>query len=277
MAGYSLCRALLSANRWARNRFNDWRVVMDLDPCLSIEDLFLSDLNRLLELLVGFFLQVQRKDGSLYPGETLVNMLRGIGRIIRARLELNTLSSGIVVEEFNIMLDPRFKKVRVSCLTAVQRSSVAGVGRKRKLTQSLTVLQVQSILSQAFMQCDDGHGVLMRLAFYICRNFCVRGHLELYNLCISDFEICCDHMGTFVRFDERCSKNHKVDLAHCKPERMRQPVSCYLPDVVSSFEVYFAHLPKWDDDDGCLHPFFLRAIDGVRQNPVVISLIAIVY
>ncbi|KAJ7557895.1 hypothetical protein O6H91_04G014200 [Diphasiastrum complanatum] len=44
-----------------------------------------------------FVFVVQRKDGSLYLGETLV---RGIGRIIRARtLEMNSLSTGIAVEE----------------------------------------------------------------------------------------------------------------------------------------------------------------------------------
>ncbi|KAJ7556854.1 hypothetical protein O6H91_05G101700 [Diphasiastrum complanatum] len=167
------------------------------------------------------------------------------------------------------MFDSRFKKIRVSCLTIVQRSSATDVGRKRKLTQSLTCLQVQCILSQSFMQCDEAHGLLMRLAFYICHNFCVRGHSELYNLCISDFEISSDHMGRFVRFDERSSKNHKVDLVYCEPERMRQPVSCYLADVVSTFDVYFAHLPKWDEADGHLHPFFLRAIDGVRRSPAM--------
>ncbi|KAJ7559543.1 hypothetical protein O6H91_04G090100 [Diphasiastrum complanatum] len=145
----------------------------------------------------------------------------------------------------------------------LQRSVAAGVGRKRKTNECITPLHVQSILAQSFMQLSTPCGCLMRLAFYVCHNFCVRGYVEMYNLMVSDFEIMYDHMGKFVRFHERSSKNHKVDLLHC------QPVTCYFPDVVATFEAYFDHLPKWLAEDGSSCPLFLRGIDGELSNPSV--------
>ncbi|KAJ7560402.1 hypothetical protein O6H91_04G128000 [Diphasiastrum complanatum] len=256
-------RKSLCVDAWALNRFNDWRSFVGLDCTVSLEDLFESNVSYLVDLLSSFFLQVQRRDGSLYLGESLVGLLRGLGRLIRARLEERSVSSGIAVEEFFIMTDPRFKKAQLSCLTAVQRSVAAGVGRKRKTNECLTPLHVQSILAQSFMQLSTPCGCLMRLAFYVCHNFCVRGYVEMYNLMVSDFEIMYDHMGKFVRFHERSSKNHKVDLLHC------QPVTCYFPDVVATFEAYFDHLPKWLAEDGSSCPLFLRGIDGELSNPSV--------
>ena len=73
-----------------------------------------------------------------------------------------------------------------------------------------------------------------------------------------------------MRFDERKSKNHKVDLKHCQPKKMRRPVTCCHTNVVETFETYMSHLPKWDESDlPRPHPFFLRPIDGNLKEPGV--------
>jgi len=127
------------------------------------------------------------------------------------------------------------------------------------------------ILAQAFMSRSDRRGCQLRLVFYVTHNFCVRAQQEMYNLCDFDFQIAEDKLGRYVRFDERSSKNHKIDLKHCQPEKMRRPVFCYHVDVVDTFETYFAHLPKWTVEEKGPHPLFLRAIDGILRDPGVVS------
>lgn len=148
---------------------------------------------------------------------------------------------------------------------------MAGVGRKRRVTAALTPEQDAAILAQDFMSKSDRRGCQLRLAFYVSVNFCVRAQQELYNLCDIDFEFFEDRFGRFVPFDERSSKNHKIDLKHCQPEKLRRPVTCYLPDVVLTFDTYFAHLPKWLPNELGPHPLFLRPIDGILRDPGVVS------
>ena len=100
----------------------------------------------------------------------------------------------------------------------------------------------------------------------------MRAQQELYNLCDIDFEFSEDRFGRFIRFNERSSKNHKIDLKHCQPKKLRHPVVCYLPDVVLTFDTYFAHLPKWLLNEPGPHPLFLRPIDGILHNLGVVSI-----
>lgn len=165
-------------DRWARNRFNDWRKVSGIDQEESIEDMFERSVSRLNELLSTFFLQVQRRDGRLYPGETLVNLLRAISRIIRARIELRGLQTSSHSDEFYILEDPRFKKTCVSCIVSAQHSSKAGIGRKRRVTPALTPQQDVAILAQAFMSRSDRRGCQLRLAFYVTHNFLCKSSIE---------------------------------------------------------------------------------------------------
>lgn len=258
-------------DNWARNRFNDWRIISGITSQDTIEDMFENSCALLNEQLSTFFLQVQRRDGKLYPGETLVGLLRAIGRIIRARCCQRSVETSKPEEEFYILEDSRFMKACVACTTSARHSGMAGVGRKRRVTAALTPEQDAAILAQAFMSKSDRRGCQLRLAFYVSVNFCVRAQQELYNLCDIDFEFSEDRFGRFVRFDERSSKNHKIDLKHCQPEKLRRPVTCYLPDVVLTFDTYFAHLPKWLPNEPGPHPLFLRPIDGILRDPGVVS------
>lgn len=114
----------------------------------------------------------------------------------------------------------------MSCEGAIKRSSALGLGRKRKVTKGLTYSDEATMLSKEFMSRVDPKGCSMRVAFYCTCNFGVRGHSELYSLMDSDFELTSDAFGSYVRFDERSSKNHKLDVLHCQPEKLRLPVTC---------------------------------------------------
>lgn len=183
------------------------------------------------------------------------------------------METSFPAEDFYILEDARFQKTCVSCVLAVQRSGKAGICRKRRITLGLTPQQDAAILAQLFMSRNDRRGCQLRLAFFITRNFCVRAQTELYNLCAIDFSISEDNMGRQVCFYKRSSKNHKIDLKHCQPEKLRCPVICYHHDVVQTFETYYAHLPKWTEEekDKEPHPLFLRAIDGILRDPGVVS------
>ena len=159
-------RKSIYMERWARNRFDDWRklnVCCCMDP---IEDMFLYRVGELVEMLSQFMLEVQCKDGKLYLGETLVTMLRAIGRIIRGKLEADSVENKTVAEKFYIIDDPRFKKVCVSCLIAVKRSVKAGIGRKRKITTPLTYEMGQQLLASPILCRTDRKGCVLRVACY---------------------------------------------------------------------------------------------------------------
>lgn len=104
-------------DNWARNRFNDWRIISGITSQDTIEDMFENSCALLNEQLSTFFLQVQRRDGKLYPGETLVGLLRAIGRIIQARCCQRSVETSKPEEEFYILEDPRFMKACVACTT----------------------------------------------------------------------------------------------------------------------------------------------------------------
>ena len=123
-------RKSLYMERWGRNRFEDWCIVIGCLCMDSIEDMFENRFPELVDLLHDFFLQVQQKDGKPYLGETLVTLLCVIGRIIRARLEERSIETSEKLEEFYILNDPQFKKCCVVCLIVVRRSAQTRVGRK---------------------------------------------------------------------------------------------------------------------------------------------------
>ena len=181
-------RKSIYLDNWARNRFSDWRNVSGINSQDTIEDMFENSCALLNEQLSTFFLQVQRRDGKLYPGETLVGLLRAIGRVICARCFQRSVETSKPQEEFYILEDRRFSKACVACITSAQRAGKAGVGRKRRVTTALTPEQDAAILAQALMSRSDKRGCQLRLAFYISVNFCVRAQQELYNLCDIDFE-----------------------------------------------------------------------------------------
>lgn len=162
------------------------------------------------------------------------------------------------VEEFYILNDPCFKKCCIACLTAVKRSIRAEIGRKRKATAPLTYEMGQQLLASLTLDRREQRGCLLRIAYYTIHNFCVRGQKELYSITDIDFSICYDATNSkHVRFDERESKDHKVDLRHCQPEKMRRFVTCCHANIVETFKTYIAHLPKWNESDPPgRHPFY---------------------
>jgi len=266
-------RKSLYLEQWLRNKFNAWQKVSGISCNMEIEEMYETALAELNDLFSTFFLQVLRRDGKIYLGETLVGLLRALGRIIRGHCERKSIETSEKTKKFYILDDPHFIKACTSCLVSIQRSAKAGIGRKRKSTIGLTPDQIHAILAQDFMSRSDRRGCQMRLAFFVVHNFCVHAQQELYNLSVSDFEISSDAFGKFVRFDERSSKNHKVDLQHCQPEKLCQSVTCYHVDVVATFETYFVHQPKWSPEEiekGIL-PLFHRAIDEIVRDPGVVS------
>ena len=155
----------------------------------SIEDMFENRLPELVDLLHDFFLQVERKDGRPYLGETLITLLHAIGRIIRARLEGRSIEINEKVEEFYILNDPQFKKCCLACFIAVRRSIQTGIGRKRKATALLMYEMGQQLLASLSLDRTNRRRCLLHVAYYAIHNFCVRGQKELYSLSDVDFTI----------------------------------------------------------------------------------------
>lgn len=57
-------------DKWARKRFDSWRIFNKLSTRESVEEMFKRNVAKLVDLLHNFFLQVQKTNGPLYSPET---------------------------------------------------------------------------------------------------------------------------------------------------------------------------------------------------------------
>lgn len=64
--------ASAAVDKWARNRLNKFRLFKKLDETVPLEDLPAAECS---SLLTNFFEQVTKKDGALYPNQTLMGCI----------------------------------------------------------------------------------------------------------------------------------------------------------------------------------------------------------
>lgn len=66
------------------------------------------------------------------------------------------------------------------------------------------------------------------------------------------------------------SKNWKIDVLHCNPNKMRQPVTCYDADVINTYKAMVSHWPVWSKKDNLEkprpHPLFLQPKHKIKRN-----------
>lgn len=83
----------------------------------------------------------------------------------------------------------------------------------------------------------------MRIANYVICNLCLKTHKNLYSICDVDFQSL-EYIvqGKCVKFNERESKNHKVQLLHCQLEKVRKAIAYRYQDLVATDDTYASHL-----------------------------------
>ncbi|KAI5068402.1 hypothetical protein GOP47_0016747 [Adiantum capillus-veneris] len=200
-------------DNWARKKFDEWRKICGLECQVPLEKL---DLRQLNDMLSQFFVVVCRQNGSLFPSDTLMGMLRCFGRMIKKEQELRVALTGVTEVPFDIVKNPIFKSTQNAVISAMRRSVARGVCKERKKSSVLGVTLEQEILRDIDFSIQHSRGCQSRFAFFCMLHFCVRGGLELYKLERAMFARGADELGPFVRFSERLSKNYKL-MRHMPP------------------------------------------------------------
>ncbi|KAL3685410.1 hypothetical protein R1sor_003432 [Riccia sorocarpa] len=259
-----------SSEDWARRTFDEWRRVKKIDYNKSIEDLSEeTDVREFVDNLTTFFLQVNKKDGTLYPPTTIQALLRAIGRVIRARQEQRCVETGLAVHPFNILKDSRYHKVKLAADEAVQRSMDRGLGKSVKKSDILTLEEETRMLAQPKCDLQYPKGLNYVMAYYCLRNFFIRGVAELRQVNWEDFTV--ENLGTgpVLRFTPGTSKNWKVDVARCGADNLRRPVDCQAPQVIDCFVQLSNVRPKWHTDEPPPHPLFLTPKQRRKSTDLV--------
>ncbi|KAI5079751.1 hypothetical protein GOP47_0005230 [Adiantum capillus-veneris] len=250
-------------DNWARKKFDEWRKICGLECQVPLEKL---DLRQLNDMLSQFFVVVCKQNGSLFPSDTLMGMLRCFGRMIKKEQELRVALTGVTEVPFDIVKNPIFKSTQNAVISAMRRSVARGVCKERKKSSVLGITLEQEILRDIDFNIQHSRGCQSRFAFFCMLHFCVRGGLELYKLERAMFARGADELGPFVRFSERLSKNYKVDLMHYQPEHFRPPVTVRDSDVLDTFDQLMRHMPPIVEGDKNLLHVFLQPISSPRTQ-----------
>lgn len=188
--------ASAAVDRWARNRLNKFRLFKGLSVTVPLEDLPAADCSC---LLTKFFEQVTKKDGALYPSQTLMGLYRAFHRILRRKQELRIHQSGKDEPTFCMRSSPLFKQVGVSCVLAMERSRRAGANQPRKKAVVISLADEGSILSHPCTSALHPRGLQRRAVFYLLCCFAIRGGTKLYNLGKEESRFGEDEAGRYVQ------------------------------------------------------------------------------
>lgn len=220
---------------WARRHYAEWQKSCGL-PEREIEEISLPDFS---ESLVKFFCMVKKRNGDLFPSESLKAMYRGFVRIIQShykKLSIQGSYNGPVIDAGKDLL---FEKARLSCLEAMKHSLLQGASanKRRKVDEVLPVL------SEDILACVDNHittpkGLCRRLCYHAIHKFGINGNMELYDTADVEFRRIVTDQGDIVwEYDEKRAEKYK------SKELFRPVIQCGDKDVVECLDKYFMHLP----------------------------------
>ncbi|XP_002980847.2 uncharacterized protein LOC9657615 [Selaginella moellendorffii] len=225
----------LCSDLWAKRHFLEWRKEQGL-PSSNLEDLPLPEL---ADCLTKFFRMVKKRNGSLFPSESLRAMFRAFCRILRSHYRKLQLQGQYDGPGVDLSRDSLFERARLACLEAMKYSkSHGGNVKRRKKPDEWIPAPEEDILCHPANQVTDPYGLLKRLCFYVIRKFHVHGHMELYYTTDVEFKRFGNGDGTATwEYDEKRAANHK------RKSSFREPVSCSESDVVLCLDKYFFHAP----------------------------------
>ena len=178
-------KATMNSAQWAKRTFNSWLVERNsriLNMSESSELLFLSkdghstlsDLTKstLNEALKFFFFEVRKRNGDVYPSDTLRCLLTG----------LNYCLSNIEKKTWNLWTDEEFKEARISLDAAMKKTSQEGHNPRRKRAGIISTEQENNLWERHYLG-EDNPRKLNRNVLYLLSVHCgLRGGRELRDL-----------------------------------------------------------------------------------------------
>ncbi|KAH9311496.1 hypothetical protein KI387_026531, partial [Taxus chinensis] len=224
----------LKTDLWARRHYLEWRKFQGL-PEMDIEELPLPEL---AESLVKFFCMVKKRNGDLFPSESLKAMFRAFVRILQfhyKRLAILGSYNGPIVDASK---DALFEKARLACIEAMKHSLANGANQKKRRTDEDHCLSEEEILQHQDSQSSTPQGLSKRLCYYVIHKFNIYGDMELYNTTDVEFQRILNENGeVFWQYDERRALKYKNKTL------FREIKCCAEKDVVDCFDKYFTSLP----------------------------------
>lgn len=222
-------------NAWARRHYLEWRRSTGL-PEREIEDLPLSEF---AESLVKFFCMVKKRNGDLFPSESLKAMYRGYVRILQSHYKQLAMEGNYNRPIVDAGKDLVFEKARIACIEAMKHSLLQGPSRSRKkLADSGMVDFSHDILMSDENQVTTPKGLCRRLCYYAIHKFGIDGHMELYDTTDIEFErTVTDQGNVFWNYNEKRAEKYK------SKEMFRPIIQNDDKDVIECFNEYFKHLP----------------------------------
>lgn len=225
----------LKTDLWARRHYLEWRKFEGL-PQIDIEELPLPEF---AESLVKFFCMVKKRNGDLFPSDSLKAMFRAFGRILQfhyKRLAVLGSYNGPIVDASK---DALFEKARLACIEAMKHSLAHGANqKKRKRTIEDHCLPEEEILQHPDNQPSTPQGLSRRICYYAIHKFNINGDMELYNTTDVEFQRILNEEGkVFWQYDEGQAVKYKNKTS------FREIKCCGEKDVVDCFDKYFTSLP----------------------------------
>ncbi|KAJ7517921.1 hypothetical protein O6H91_21G046100 [Diphasiastrum complanatum] len=220
---------------WARRRYFEWRQDQSL-PNKEIEELSLAEF---ADSLVKFFCMIKKRDGTLFPSDSLGAIFRAFARIINFHYKKLYLQGNYAGPIVDMNRDIMFEKSRLACKEAMKHSILNGgnLHKKQKICERL--LTEEHVLQHPANQTTHALGLVRRLCYFAIHRFHIYGCMELYDTTDLEFRRAVDEKGVdYWEYDERRAMHYKSKTV------LRDSVKSYDKKVIDCFDKYFAHLPS---------------------------------
>lgn len=225
----------LKTDLWARRHYLEWRKFEGL-PQIDIEELPLPEF---AESLVKFFCMVKKRNGDLFPSDSLKAMFRAFTRILQLHYKRLAVLGSYNDPIVDASKDALFEKARLACIEAMKHSLAHGANqKKRKRTVEDHCLPEEQILQHPDNQPSTPQGLSRRICYYAIHKFNINGDMELYNTTDVEFQRILNEEGkVFWQYDEGQAVKYKNKTS------FRDIKCCGEKDVVDCFDKYFTSLP----------------------------------
>ena len=202
--------------------------------------------------LTRFVLEVRKKNGDVYPPNTLHHLVVGVMRHVRWSGQPN----------IDFLKNPEFANFRTSLDAEMKRIQQLGVGATKKQAEILTELEEEILWERGLLGDHSPQMLLDTIVFYTGLYFALRSGKELRSSPCQVEVIERDGERPYLRYTEGVSKNlpgglkgrnvkPKAIIQHSNPSNPRR---CF----VRLFKLYRSLCPKEAPD----HAFYLRPSDS---------------
>ena len=209
----TVCKNTTACNSWTMRTFEAWRSNRNKDAPqeeqVPTDILSTKDSQLLQEWLICFLLEARKTNGDKYPPKTLVQLVCGLQRVLRAQHRSDSFN-------FFDKADHRFEGLRNALDKVCRELRQEGLGTNRKGSSVFTAEEEDSLWKKGVIGLDTPVKLLRAVFFYNGINFALRGGAEHRSLKWSQVTRCSQTTDGLSKvcyiYVEHGSKNHSGGL-----------------------------------------------------------------